>query len=384
MSSHHVLILGAGAAGAEAARELVKHGDLSVTLVGSTGEFPYNRTLVNKGVALGLLTPELAALPVPGGQPIADSARTVDLDARIVRTASGTNLPFESLIVATGSAPRPLDPAIPGVPAALTAGRLTTLHSLADAVRVRDRLAGGSARVVVLGGGLVAAETASLLHGAGHRVTMVTRSAVPGADAFGAVVAERLADAHRATVTTHFGHTLEALDVDGDSTVATLDDGTRLPADLVVVAHGTVPAGPAPWSDGAAVDDRLRVDGTAAVYAAGGVATHHDGPGSWRIDHWSDAAAQGQHAARTVLFDLGLAADPGPYAPRSPYAAVVHGRVLAAAGRTGPGPDARMVSGDPLVVVHEQDGAPVGVTTLDAGPAIAQWLPRLHAAPAPV
>jgi NADH dehydrogenase FAD-containing subunit len=62
MTKHHVVILGAGAAGTAAAETLADVPDVTVTLVGKTGETPYNRTLVNKGVAIGLLTPEQAAL----------------------------------------------------------------------------------------------------------------------------------------------------------------------------------------------------------------------------------------------------------------------------------------------------------------------------------
>ena len=51
MSPQKVLILGAGAAGAAAARVLHGSGTVSVTLVDRTGQAPYNRTLVNKGVA---------------------------------------------------------------------------------------------------------------------------------------------------------------------------------------------------------------------------------------------------------------------------------------------------------------------------------------------
>jgi 3-phenylpropionate/trans-cinnamate dioxygenase ferredoxin reductase subunit len=76
MTTHHVVILGAGSAGAAAAMALANADAVTVTLLGRTGEAPYNRTLVNKGVALGLLAPEQAALPRPGAALIADTPRT--------------------------------------------------------------------------------------------------------------------------------------------------------------------------------------------------------------------------------------------------------------------------------------------------------------------
>ena len=75
MSPQKVLILGAGAAGAAAARVLHGSGTVSVTLVDRTGQAPYNRTLVNKGVAIGLLTPEQVVTPAPAPASIAWAMR---------------------------------------------------------------------------------------------------------------------------------------------------------------------------------------------------------------------------------------------------------------------------------------------------------------------
>ena len=75
MSSQKVIVLGAGAAGTAAARVLAGSDAVTVTLVGRTDEAPYNRTLVNKGVAVGLLTPEQAA--IPGIDALLDTATEV-------------------------------------------------------------------------------------------------------------------------------------------------------------------------------------------------------------------------------------------------------------------------------------------------------------------
>ncbi|MFE7331785.1 FAD-dependent oxidoreductase [Streptomyces sp. NPDC057565] len=381
MTTQHVVILGAGSAGAAAAQELAKTDGVTVTLVGRTGETPYNRTLVNKGVAVGLLTPEQASLPTPGASLVADTAQFIDTGARTVRLASGAALDFDALIVATGSTPRDLDALVPGADAATAAGRLTSLHSLSDAVRLRDLLAHRSnpARVVIFGAGLVAAETASLLHQKGHEITLVARSPLPGATAFGDDIAATIAAAHHENVSTAFGRTPATIRVDGDGLDITLDDQADLRADLAIVALGTTPSGPAPWAAGVQVDDRLRAhdDG---VYAAGGVAIHHDALlGTWRIDHWADAAAQGKHAAGTLLHDLGLATDPGPYLPCSPYTSVVYGNTVAAIGFTGGQTRGHAVTSQPLVVVHEHQGVPVGAAGVDAAPAVFEWLPQLHA-----
>lgn len=116
------------------------------------------------------------------------------------------------------------------------------------------------------------------------------------------------------------------------------------------------------------------------MLAAGGVAIHHDQfLGTWRIDHWADAGAQGEHAARTLLHALELAADPGPYLPRSPYLTAVYGKAITAVGLTGAHAPGRAVSPHPLVVVHEHRGVPVGAAGVDTAPAVLQWVPQLHA-----
>lgn len=378
MSPQKVLILGAGAAGAAAARVLHGSGTVSVTLVDRTGQAPYNRTLVNKGVAIGLLTPEQVV--TPGVEVISDTAVEVDPQGKTVRLASGRIEPYDALLLATGSTPRLLPDTLPGLTAATEAGRVTTLHSLEDAVAVRDLLGtlGRPAQIVISGAGLVAAETATLLRDRGHQVTLLARATTPGVSVFGAGAAERLAAAHREHVDVAFGRTLTAVTDTGTQLELALDDTTQLTADLLIIAHGTTPTGPAPWEVGVIVDGKLRT-ATPGVYSAGGVAAHYDTTlGAWRIDHWSDAAAQGEHAARTMLADLGAGTHPGDYQPRAPFTATVHGMMVAGAGITGGHTSARIDTTDPLLVVHEHDGVPVGVLGLDAVPAVFGWMPNLH------
>ncbi|MEI3866389.1 NAD(P)/FAD-dependent oxidoreductase [Microbacterium sp. CCNWLW134] len=378
MSPQKILILGAGAAGTAAARILGGSDAVTVTLIGRTGETPYNRTLVNKGVAIGVLTLEQASIPgvkITAG----DTALEVDPEAKTVRFASGRVEHYDALVIATGSAPRHLHDTIPGA-AGTTLDRVRTLHSLDDAVAVRDLLAslGRPARVVISGAGLVAAETATLLQERGHHVTLLARDSTPGVSVFGDELAQRLNDAHRQHLDTAFGRTLATIRESGDRLELTLDDGTELTADLLIVAHGTSPTAPSPW-DGAVLVDASQRTAAPNVYAAGGVAVHDDPAlGVWRIDHWADAVAQGEHAARTLLADFGKGEQLGSYQPRAPFTATVHGAMIAGAGLTGNRTATRIDSSDPLVVIHEHNMAPVGVLGLDAAPAVFGWMPRLH------
>ncbi|MHA7133736.1 FAD-dependent oxidoreductase [Oerskovia turbata] len=383
MTAHHVVILGAGAAGSSAARVLAGRDGVTTTLVGRTDEVPYTRMLV-KGVAFGTTEPELVRLPLPPVDFVADTAERVDLGAREVHLASGARIAFDSLVVATGSSPRLLDASVPGAEQAARDGVLIPLHSLDDAARIRAAVlaSGPSARIVIYGAGLTASETASALEAQGHQVSLVARSEVPGVAAFGRPVAERIAAEHSSRVSTFFGRTVAGIRPGAGATIVTLDDGADLPVDLVILALGTVPTGPAPWRDGLDVDDRLQVLGADGVLAAGGVSTHKDDHlGTWRVDHWEDGAAQGAHAARVLLHRVGRGEDPGPYRPRSAYLALVYGRMVSGVGHTGL-PGTPVAGAEGLVVVHERGGVVVGASGLDAVGAVYGWGGRLHEAPA--
>ena len=377
MTSKRVVIVGAGAAGISAARILTDHSDVTVTVVARTGETPYSRMLI-KGVAYGPTPPEMIRLPLPQVDLVTDTAEIINTDQLHLQLASGTRIGFDALIVATGSAPRGLDRGVAGVEAAVAAGRITTLHSVEDALRVKGALQRhGSTRVAIYGAGLIASETSSTLSGDGHDVTLIARSATPGVSTFGAAVAERIAADHHAHVKTHLGRTISQIDVGEGGLGIGLDDGSAVAADLLVLALGTTPTGPVPWTDGVNVDDRLRTD-VPRIYAAGGVSMHQDNVlGRWRIDHWDDGTAQGAHAAAVALHDFGFGGDPGPYRPRSPYVSMIYGRAIAGAGYTGH-PNTQLVDGDDFLVEHVHDDMVVGVSGIDAVASVYQWGPRLH------
>src|SRR5690606_30088054 len=126
----------------------------------------------------------------------------------------------------------------------------------------------------------------------------------------------------------------------GDAAVLVLDTGRAVEADIVVLAHGTVPASAWLTGDNAGirVDDRLRALGRPDVYAAGGVAVHTSSDGlRYRIDHWDAASAQGVHAARTVLHDQFAAPDPGFFATATGFTLNLYATPIAGYGVALPG-----------------------------------------------
>lgn len=440
-----IVVAGGGAAGRAAVQTLLTHTDLPIIHLAGPAREAIDRTLVDKAIMTGRVSPDRAVAmrpPLEGADTRFDTLASVNPLASVAEVpvgsgahvgrvprwsltlGSGGVLEASALLVATGTTPRRL--AVPGAADWARTGRISTLHSVDDALRIRRLLEGvDGARVLVSGTGLVGAEAASLLTEAGHRITLVARSAVPGAAGLGPRIAGRLAEIHRSAVDARWGTGVVAL----REGAAVLSDGSEVEADLVIVAHGAeprVPAGvtredmPDPGLDnstraavqgrgsaaGVPVDSRLRAVGRAGILAAGAIARfgphadvpHTDGPhadGShplgaapqaYRVDHWDDAEAQGAHAARTLLHDLGRGEDPGPYRPWSPWSARIHGHQLAGYGHPLPGAAERIVSEDPLLVefvAGDDGGAGVSaVVGLAAGRAL-----RDHArsvAPRPV
>lgn len=337
MESHHVLVVGAGAAGWSAADSLVRSGwPGPVTIVDP--QAPMNRTLVNKGVLTGLLTPAQITREAPVGTELVRDEVTAIEDDGTVRFRSRERVRPAAVLLASGGAPRPSSVEADGRRVG-SLERLTHLHSSADAERVRTLLPSSGGRVVILGAGLIGSETASLLAEAGADVTLVSRSPLPLRRQLGPVVASELLQRHRDHVRTRFGHPVTRITGGSESVVVELEDGERLEAHVALAAQGTVARRPAlvgSREGSIAVDGRLRT-GSRGVYAAGGVAAVRSGGVSVRVDHWEDAAAQGAHAARSIIHDLLGGPDPGDYRFAASYSSRIHGSTLAAWGVAFPG-----------------------------------------------
>jgi NADPH-dependent 2,4-dienoyl-CoA reductase/sulfur reductase-like enzyme len=110
-------------------------------------------------------------------------------------------------------------------------------------------------------------------------------------------------------VTLRLGVKATGIETRGDARVVLLDDGTELPADVVVAGVGAVPrielaeqAGLELAAGGIAVDAALRTSAP-DIFAAGDIAAH-DHPryeGRVRVEHWDNAKRQGRHAAGSLL-----------------------------------------------------------------------------------
>ncbi|MBB3693831.1 FAD-dependent oxidoreductase [Sphingomonas sp. BK580] len=281
-SDHDVVIVGAGQAGAQAAialRQLRYQG--SVALIGDEHELPYERPPLSKAYLAGeqrferlLIRPatfwqEKAIDLRPGCRIVA-----VDPAARRVTAADGTRIGYRRLVWATGGAPRRLD--CPGAGLA----RVHALRSRADADRLAQELP-AARRAVVIGGGYIGLEAASVLVGAGKQVTVVEAQQQVLARMSGTMLARFLEAEHRSRgVNLRLGTTVDRIEGrDGAARGVRLTSGEFLAAGLVIVGVGIVPAVAPLLAAGARGGDGVEVDAVCRtslpdVYAIGDCATH--------------------------------------------------------------------------------------------------------------
>ena len=181
--------------------------------------------------------------------------RRIDRDRRTVTvldlcTDLTTEIAYDELVLATGAAP--VRPSIPGIERALV------LRDLADMDTIGSRLH-GAATAVILGGGFIGLELAENLTRRGVTVTVVEladRILAPLDPEMAAPVARHLQQ-HGVRIRTGTSATVI------EPGVATLTDGSRLPADVVVAAIGVRP------ESGLARDAGLDIGATGGVVVDG-------------------------------------------------------------------------------------------------------------------
>lgn len=311
-TSQTIVVAGGSLAGHTVVTELERHGFAGqiVWVRGREGTAPYSRPALSKELIQGKVTAETIRLPVP--QPYGPRVRIMDgavcagLDPhadRVLVTQPDLSerwIDFDALFVCTGTQAR-VPEAFAGLPG------VHSLRTLADAERIKDRLA-VRPRTVVVGAGLVGSEMAASLRSCGLPVELIVQGQLPMEAVFGAELGRFCLERHHANgVTTRLGATVTALTAEGPVTL-TYDDGESSTADMVVLGLGAVTS--CDWLDGCGLDlsDGLGCDEALRtarpnILAAGDVANwrHPLFGHRMRVEHWSNASAQARHAVESWL-----------------------------------------------------------------------------------
>ena len=299
------VIVGGGLAGAKAAATLREEGfGGRVVLVAEEDRLPYERPPLSKSYLAG-------ESPFTDAQ-VHDEAFYRDNDVELLRGTSATALDTvaRTLSLSGGDELRVRPPADRHRRRAEAAadrrrrrpGR-AHLRSVADADAIKAAVSGGG-RLVVIGAGWIGCEVAASARGLGAEVTSSSRpdrrwrpssarSSARSSPTCTASTASSCGWARRSS-----GSATAGVVVGGEATVA---------ADAVLLATGVAPATALAEAAGLEVGNGILVDellrtSAAAVFAAGDVAsTLHPRYGRVRVEHWDNAIAQGEAAARSML-----------------------------------------------------------------------------------
>lgn len=325
MTAERIVIIGSGLAGAGAAVELRKRGFAGeVHLLGAEKHTPYIRPPLSKGYLAGAEQPDSFEVKPASWFTEHDirfrsgtSAVALDRGARQVTLDDGETLGYDQLLLATGSTPNPLP---------VAGGELAGVHllrTLDQADALRDALAAGGRRVVVIGSGWIGMEVAATARTLGNEVTVLVRGVEPLASQLGAALGGDFARLHEQNgVVLRRGAAMREVVGSGGAVAGVLlENGDVVPADVVVAGVGASPAialaasagldvgdGADP-RDGVHVDARLRTS-DAHIWAAGDIAAAVHPlleaaglPARIRSEHWAYADTTGRAAARSMLGD---------------------------------------------------------------------------------
>jgi 3-phenylpropionate/trans-cinnamate dioxygenase ferredoxin reductase subunit len=305
------LIIGGGVAAGKAAEGIREgSGQGSVVVMTAEQELPYERPPLSKEFLRGEAGREKTRTHDEAWYRdhevevmMATRASALDPGTRTVTTEVGDQLRYGRLLLATGARVIPL-----GLPGEDLSG-VFYLRTVDDSEQLREAM-GRAGRMVVIGGGFIGAEVAASATQMDTQVTLLevaetlwTRAVGPQ---LGRFFEEFLRDRG---VDVRVRAKAARVEGDGKVEAVVLEDGTRIPAEVVVIGVGVRPAvelaeaAGLPIDNGITVDEQLRVTGERGqgIWAAGDVArADHPMFGPIRIEHWAEALNQGLMAGKNM------------------------------------------------------------------------------------
>lgn len=371
---YDVVIVGAGHGGAQAAialRQAKFEG--TIAIIGEEPELPYERPPLSKEYFSGekaferiLIRPH--SFWEERNISVLTAARVVAVDsaAHEVTTEQGDAIGYGHLIWATGGSPRKLNcdgGSLPGV---------HTVRTRADADRMLAELPEVT-RAVVIGGGYIGLEAAAVLAKAGKQVVLLEALDRVLARVAGEALSRFFEAEHRAHgVDVRLGVTVDCIEAkDGKVSGVRLADGEVIPAEMVIVGIGIVPAvepliaAGAEGGNGVAVDGHCRTS-LPDIFAIGDCALHANAFADGmpvRLESVQNAHDQATVAAKTIA---GVEAhyDAVPWFWSNQYDLKLQTVGLST------GHDATVVRGDPAArsfsVIYLKDGQVIALDCVNA------------------
>ncbi|CAG8636595.1 12905_t:CDS:10, partial [Ambispora leptoticha] len=339
-----VLIIGGGASGNAAAEKLREDGFTGRILVYSRESYlPIDRTKLSKGLDF---TAEKVAIRKDSfyndlgiSFHLGIAATAVDTKSKIATFDNGDKVAFDHLILATGADPRPL--LVPGI----DLNNVFYLRTVSDNAKIKQAMGtdvNEKKNVVIIGSSFIGMEVASMLAKKAN-VSVIGMEKVPFERILGEKVGSAIKKLHENNGVKLYLNAIvkniESSTVDSSTVGAVvLSDETKIPADLVVVGAGVVPATdflksspefPLERDGSLRVNEYFKVEGLDNIYAIGDIARYpyHLTNEILRIEHWSYAENTGRAVASVIAKN-----EPTPYQKIPFFWSSQHGKGLRYAG----------------------------------------------------
>jgi 3-phenylpropionate/trans-cinnamate dioxygenase ferredoxin reductase subunit len=308
MAMTHVVVIGAGQAGSSVVAKLRNGGfDGKITLIGAEPVPPYQRPPLSKAYLLGDMSLDRlflrpASFYAEHGIDLRLNSQVTGIDPAEKTVMIGDEtLPYDHLVLTTGSDPRRLPASIGGA-----LDGVFVVRDLADVDAMAPHVVAGR-HALIVGGGYIGLEAAAVAAKRGLHVTLVEmadrilqRVAAPEtSDYFRA-----LHQSHGVTIREGVG--LDRLLGDGHVTGARLTDGTTVTADLVIVGVGITPATALAETAGLEIENGIKVDARGqtsdpAIWAAGDCASFPWKGGRIRLESVPNAIDQAECVAENIM-----------------------------------------------------------------------------------
>lgn len=304
-----ILILGGGQAAAQACASLRQFGyDGRIYVLAEEADLPYQRPPLSKAYMKGELDRERLYFKMQDWYQSNDihlhldnRAEKIDRATRTVRASTGEEFHYQTLIIATGSRPRPLP--VPGA----ERENIFDLRSLADVDQIRPHMQPGQ-KIVIVGAGYIGLEAAAVAAQLGLDVTVIEVADRVLARVTSPVMSEFFEAEHKAHgVVIATGK--KVVEFTGSTRVEAVktSDGDLVPADLVLVGIGIIPNDELARQAGIRCDNGISVDrdgrtNDPSIFAIGDCArrplVHYQRDG--RLESVHNAIEQGKLAAAAI------------------------------------------------------------------------------------
>jgi 3-phenylpropionate/trans-cinnamate dioxygenase ferredoxin reductase subunit len=370
--SERIVIIGAGQAGAQAVASLRADGFTGdLVMVGDEAYAPYQRPPLSKTYLMGTLDRERLFLKPDAFYAEAKcelllnaTASAIDRAKKVVTLSDGITLPYDKLLIATGSRVREIKcpgADLPGV---------FYLRSIADVDKLRPAFETAK-NVAIVGGGYIGLEVGAVARKYDLNVTVFEAMERVMQRAVSKPISDFYDKTHRdAGVNILLNTGVEAFEGKG-KLEAIRAGGKSYPTDIAVVGIGILPNDTLAKEAGLTVGDGIHVDpycqtSDPSIWAAGDCTRHHGRDGNHiRLECVQNAIDQAKFAA------LAMMGKPAPYKEVPWFWSDQYDLKLQIAGLAWP-TDSLVVRGDPasrkFAVFHLRNGAVAAVEAVNAAP----------------